>query len=122
MDVDVEAREESIAKGFLILHIHGEIPVPTVVVEPYLKVLGHIAAAPSTDFGSLSFRWTMEDLVYTKREDGYYYDVEEVQYHRLEEDGQYCMKRWPRFSRELQTTIMCPLLHWMPWFPRQSTM
>jgi hypothetical protein len=32
------------------------------------------------------------------------------------------MNRWPRFSRELQTTIVCLLQHWTLWFPKQSTM
>ena len=56
MDVDVEARMESIAEGLLILRTHGETPVPTVVVELHLEVLGHTAATTGTDFDSLSFR------------------------------------------------------------------
>ena len=35
----------------------------------------------------------MEGPVYTKREDGYYYDVEGVRYHRSGEDGQYTYKQ-----------------------------
>jgi hypothetical protein len=35
----------------------------------------------------------MEGPVYTKRGDGYYYDVEGVRYHRSGEDGQYSYKQ-----------------------------
>jgi hypothetical protein len=89
-------------------------------VEPHLEVLRRTAAAPGTDSSSLSFRWAMEGLVYTEREDGYYYDVEGVRYRHSGEDGQYTYEQVS--SRELQTTFVCPLQHWMPWFPRQSTM
>ena len=89
MDVDVEAHEKNIAKGQQSEHTQGETLVPIIVVEPHLEVLGHIATAPGTDSGSLSFRWAMEGPIYTERGDGYYYDVEGMQYHCLGEDGQY---------------------------------
>jgi hypothetical protein len=89
MDVDVGAREESAAEGQHSEHTHGETPVPTVAVEPHLEVLGCTVVAPGTDSSSLSFRWVMEGPVYTEKGDGYYYDVEGVQYRRLGEDGQY---------------------------------
>ena len=56
MDVDVEALEESLVEGLLILRIHGKTHVSTVVVEPHLEVLGHTAAVPDTNSGSMSFR------------------------------------------------------------------
>ena len=80
---------ESVAEGLLILHTQEETPVSTLAVEPHLEVLEHRAATTGADFDSLSFRWTMKGSVYTKRGDGYYYDVEGVQYYRLGEDGQY---------------------------------
>jgi hypothetical protein len=89
MDVDVGAREGSAAEGQHNEHIQGETPVPTVVVEPHLEVLGRTTTAPGTDSSSLSFRWAMGGPVYTERGDGYYYDVEGVQYHHSGEDGQY---------------------------------
>jgi hypothetical protein len=89
MDVDVGARKDSAAKGQHTEHTQGETPVPTVAVEPHLEVLGRTAGAPGTDSNSLSFRWAMESPVYTKRGDGYYYDVEGVRYRRSGEDGQY---------------------------------
>jgi hypothetical protein len=89
MDVDVGTRKESAAEGQHSGHTQGETPVPTVAVEPHLEVLGCIAGAPSTDSSSLSFRWAMEGQVYTEKGDGYYYDVEGVQYRRSGEDGQY---------------------------------
>ena len=89
MDVDVEARVESVVEGLLVLRTEGETPVPTVAVEPHLEVLRHTAAAPGTDSDSLSFRWAMEGPSYTKRGDGYYYDVKGVRYRRSGEDGQY---------------------------------
>ena len=52
-------------------------------------MLGHTATVPGTDSGSLSFRWAMEGLIFTERGDGYYYDVEGVQYRHLGEDGEY---------------------------------
>jgi hypothetical protein len=121
MDVDVGACKESAAEGQHSGHTQGEIHVPIVAVEPHLKVLGRIAGAPGTDSSFLSFRWAMEGPVYTEKGDGYYYDVEGVRYRRSGEDGQYTYE-WPQSSRQLQTTIMCPLQHWTPWFPRQSTM
>jgi hypothetical protein len=89
MDVDVGACKESAAEGQYSGHIQGETHVPTVAVEPHLEVLGHTAGAPGTDSSSLSFRWAMEGQVYTKKGDGYYYDVEGVRYRRSGEDGQY---------------------------------
>jgi hypothetical protein len=89
MDVDVGAREESVAEGQHNEHTQGETPVPIVVVEPQLEVLGRTAAVPGTNSSSLSFRWTMEGPVYTERRDGYYYDVEGMRYRRSGEDGQY---------------------------------
>jgi hypothetical protein len=89
MDVDVGAREESVAEGQHSEHTQGETHVPTVAVEPHLEVLGRTTAAPDTNSSSLSFRWVIEGPVYTKKGDGYYYDVEGVQYRRLGEDGQY---------------------------------
>jgi hypothetical protein len=38
---------------------------------------------------ALSFRWAMGDRIYTKMEDGYYYDLEGVTYRRSGEEGQY---------------------------------
>ena len=76
MDIDVEAREESIAEGLLILCTHGETPVPTVAVEPHLEVLRHTAVALGTDSSSFSIRWAMEGLVYIEMRNSYYYDVE----------------------------------------------
>jgi hypothetical protein len=58
-------------------------------VEPHLEVLGRTAGASGTDSSSLSFRWVIEDPVYTKKGHGYYYDVEGVRYRRSGEDGQY---------------------------------
>ena len=55
MDVDIEAREESIAKRQHNKHTQGKTPIPTVNVEPNLEVLGRTAAAPGTDSSSLSF-------------------------------------------------------------------
>jgi hypothetical protein len=89
MDVDVGAREESTAEGQHSEYTQGEVPVPTVAVEPHLEVLGCTAAAPGTDSSSLSFRWAMAGPVYIERGDGYYYDVEGVRYRRSGEDGQY---------------------------------
>ena len=89
MDIDVETRLKSVAEGLLILHTQGETPVPTIAMEPHLEVLGHRAETTDTDSDSLSFQWAMEDLVYIERGDGYYYDVEGVQYCRWGEDGQY---------------------------------
>jgi hypothetical protein len=89
MDVDVGARKESAAEGQYSGHTQGEIHVPTVAVEPHLEVLGRTTGAPGTDSSSLSFRWAMAGPVYTEKGDGYYYDVEEVQYRRSGEDGQY---------------------------------
>jgi hypothetical protein len=89
IDVDVGAHEESAAEGQYSEHTQGETPVPTVAVEPYLEVLRRTAATPSTDSNSLSFRWVMEDPVYTERRDGYYYDVEGVRYRHSGKDGQY---------------------------------
>ena len=54
-----------------------------------MEVLGCIAVAPGTDSSSLSFRWAMEGLVYIKRGDGYYYDVEGVWYCHSRKDSQY---------------------------------
>jgi hypothetical protein len=78
MDVDVGARKESAAEGQQSGHTQGETPVPIVAVEPHLEVLRRTAGAPGTDSSSLSFRWAMEGQVYTKKGDGYYYDVEGV--------------------------------------------
>jgi hypothetical protein len=87
MDVDVGACEESTAEGLHSEHIQGETHVPIIAVEPYLEVLGCTTAAPGTDSSSLSFRCTMEGPVYTERGDGYYYDVEGVQYRCSGKDG-----------------------------------
>jgi hypothetical protein len=76
MDIDVGAREESVAEGQHSEHTQGETLVPTIAVEPYLEVLGRTPAALGTDSSSLSFRWAMEGPVYTERKDGYYYYVE----------------------------------------------
>jgi hypothetical protein len=89
MDVDVGAHEESATEGQHNEHTQEETPVPTVAVEPHLEVLGHTAAASGTDSDSLSFRWAMEGPVYIERGDGYYYDVEGVQYSRSGQHGQY---------------------------------
>src|SRR5450759_3045840 len=89
MDVDVEARMESVAEGLLVLRTQRETPVPTVAEEPHLEVLGHTAATTGTDSDSLSFQWAMEGSGYTERGDGYYYDVAGVRYRRSGEDGQY---------------------------------
>ena len=90
MDVDVKTLVESVAEGLLILlHTQGETLVPTIAVELHLEVLGHRATTTGTDSDSLSFQWAMEGLVYTERGDGYYYDVEGVQYRRSGEDDQY---------------------------------
>ena len=89
MDIDVEAHEESIAEGLLILHTQGETTVPIVVVELHLEVIGNITATTCTDSDSLSFRWTMGGPIYIERGDGYYHDVEGVRYRRSREDGQY---------------------------------
>jgi hypothetical protein len=89
MAVDIGARKESATEGQHSEHIQGETLVPIVAIEPHLEVLGRTAAASGTDSSSLSFRWTMEGPVYTERGDGYYYDVEGVQYRRSGEDGQY---------------------------------
>jgi hypothetical protein len=122
MDVDVGAREESAAEGQHSEHTQEETHVPIVAVEPHLEVLGRTTGALGTDSSSLSFRWTMEGPIYTERGNGYYYDVEGMQYCRSKKMANTFMSRWPRSSRELQTTIVCPLQHWTPWFPRQSTM
>jgi hypothetical protein len=55
MDVDIGARKESAAEGQHSEHTREETPVPTVVVEPHLEVLGRTATTPSTDSSSLSF-------------------------------------------------------------------
>jgi hypothetical protein len=122
MDVDVGPRKESATKRQHSEHTQGEILIPTIAVEPHLEVLGRTAGAPGTDSSSLSFRWAMESPVYTEREDGYYYDVEGVRYPVQEKMANTLMSRWPRSSRDLLTMIVCPLQHWIPWFPRQSTM
>jgi hypothetical protein len=70
MDIDVGVREESAAERQHSEHTQGESPVPTVVMEPHLEVLGRTAGALGTDSSSLSFRWAMECPVYTEREDG----------------------------------------------------
>ena len=56
MDIDLEAHEESVAEGLLILRIEGQTTVPIVAVEPHLERLGHTAATTGTDSDSLSFR------------------------------------------------------------------
>jgi hypothetical protein len=89
MDVDIGVRKKSAAKGQQSGHTQGETPVPTVAVEPHLRVLGRTARASDTDSSSLSFRWAMEGQVYTEKGDGYYYDMEGVRYRRLGEDSQY---------------------------------
>ena len=53
MDVEVEACKESVVEGQHSKHTHGETPVPTIVLEPHLEVLGHIVAVLGTDSGFL---------------------------------------------------------------------
>jgi hypothetical protein len=76
VDVD-EACEESGAEGQFSEHTQGETHVPTVAEEPNLEVLGSTTAVLGTESNALSFRWAMGGRVYTKTEDGYYYDLEE---------------------------------------------
>jgi hypothetical protein len=89
MDVNVGARKESAAEGQHSGHTQRKTPVPTIAEEQHLKALGRTSGAPGTDSNSLSFRWVMEGQVYTKKGDGYYYDVEGVRYRHSGEDGQY---------------------------------
>ena len=89
IDIDIEAHQESIAEGLLILRAEGQTIVPIVAVKPHLEVLGHIVATIGKDSDSLSFRWAMEGSAYIERGDGYYYDVEGVRYGCSGEDGQY---------------------------------
>ena len=89
MDIDVGACEERAVEGQHSEYTQKETPIPTVAVESHLEVLGHTTAALGMDSDSLSFRWAMKGPIYTERGDGYYYDVEGVQYRRLGEDGRY---------------------------------
>jgi hypothetical protein len=122
IDIDIGAREESVAEGQHSEHTQGETHVPTIAVEPHLEVLGRTAAAPSTDSSSLSFRWAMEDPVYTERGMAITMMWRECGTAVQEKMANTLLSKWPRSSRELQTTIVCPLQQWTPWFPRQSTM
>jgi hypothetical protein len=78
VDVDRGACEESEVKGQFSEHTQGETHVPTVAEEPNLEVLGSTAVALGTESNALSFRWAMEDRLYTKIGVGYYYDLEGV--------------------------------------------
>ena len=55
VDINVEAHEESVAEGLLILRIEGQTTNLIVAVEPHLEVLGHTATTTGTDSNSLSF-------------------------------------------------------------------
>jgi hypothetical protein len=89
VDVDRGACEESGVEGQFSEHIQGETHVPTVAEEPNLEVLGSTAVAQGMESNALSFRWAMGGRVYTKTEDGYYYDLEGVRYRCSREEGQY---------------------------------
>jgi hypothetical protein len=89
VDVDRGACEESGVEGQFSEHTQGETHVPTVAEEPNLEVLGSTVAALGTESNASSFRWAMGGRVYTKTEDGYYYDMEGVRYHRSGEEGQF---------------------------------
>jgi hypothetical protein len=120
VDVDKRACEESGAKGQFSEHTQGETHVPTVAEESNLEVLESTPVALGTEFNALSFRWAMGGRVYTKTGDGYYYDLEGVRYCRSREGGQYTYEQVASIFG--QTTIMCPLQQWTPWFPRLSIM
>jgi hypothetical protein len=109
MDVDVGAREENTAEGQHSEHTQGEIHVPTIAVEPHLEVLGRTTAAPGMDSSSLSFQWAMEGLVYTERGMVITMMWRECSTAVQEKIANTLMSRWPRSSRELQTTTVCPL-------------
>jgi hypothetical protein len=67
VDVDRGTCEESGAKRQFSEHMQEETPVPTIVEEPNLEVLGSTAVALGTESNALSFRWAMEGRVYTKQ-------------------------------------------------------
>jgi hypothetical protein len=93
VDVDRGACEESGVERQFSEHTQEETHVPTIAEEPNLEVLGSTATALGKESNALSFRWAMEGRVYTKTEDGYYYDLEGMRYHRLREEGQYTYKQ-----------------------------
>ena len=110
MDIDRRACEESRVEGQFSEHTQGEIHVPIVSEESNLEVLRSTIAALGTESNTLSFRWAIGGRVYSKMEDGYYYDLEGVRYHHSREKGQYTYEQVTSVFEAGDDHVSCPAM------------